>query len=45
MKFLLAVLIIHFIVELIINRKKENSSNDTEVMNELTRHPAEYELR
>ncbi|HEX7845763.1 MAG TPA: hypothetical protein VF476_08205 [Chitinophagaceae bacterium] len=45
MKFLLVVLAIHFIVELISNRKANNSDNKAEELDEETRHPAEFDLR
>lgn len=45
MKFLIAVLIIHLIVELIGKKRKNNKDNSTVTDDENIRHPAEYELR
>lgn len=45
MKFLLAVLAIHFIGELIGNKRKNKKKNETAMMNETVHHPAEHELR
>ena len=46
MKFLLAVLAIHFIGELISNKRKDKRINEADEMNdERVYHPAEYELR
>lgn len=43
MKFLLIVLAVHFIAEVISNKRK-NINSDVE-MNNNVRHPAEYQLR
>ena len=45
MKFLLAVLAIHFVAEMIGNRKKDNDTNDAGNTSSIVRHPAEFELR
>lgn len=45
MKFLIAVLIIHLVIEVIGKRNKNKQSNETAVEDETIRHPAEYELR
>jgi hypothetical protein len=45
MKFLLAVLTIHFIGELIGNKRKNKKINEPDEINERVYHPAEYELR
>jgi hypothetical protein len=44
MKFLLAVLAVHFVVELFSSKKKVNA-NEVNVLNDTVRHPAEFELR
>lgn len=44
MKFLLAVLAVHFVVELFSSKKKINE-NEVKVPNDIVRHPAEFELR
>ena len=45
MKFLLAVLAIHFIGELISNKRKDKRIHEADEINERVYHPAEYELR
>jgi hypothetical protein len=45
MKFLLTVLAIHFIGELIGNKRKNKKINEADEINETVFHPAEYELR
>ena len=45
MKFLLAVLAIHFIAEMITGKIKGEKENKTGDVNENILHPAEYELR
>jgi hypothetical protein len=45
MKFLLAVLAIHFIGELISNKRKDKRISEADEINERVYHPAEYELR
>ncbi len=45
MKFLLVVLAIHFIGELISNKRKDKRIIEADEMNERVYHPAEYELR
>ena len=44
MKFVLMVLAVHFVIELIIPKKKVNK-NEVKVPNDIVRHPAEFELR
>jgi hypothetical protein len=45
MKFLVAVLAIHFVVELIGNNKKTRKENINNGMNERIIHPSEYRVR
>ena len=45
MKFLLIVFALHVIGELISNKRKNSKLDETEVMNENVRHPAEFDLR
>ena len=45
MKFLLAVLAIHFIGEWISNKRKDKRNDNADVRNETVRHPAEFDLR
>ena len=45
MKFLLAVLAIHFIIELINNKRKSGEENIENEMNEKIIHPSEYSIR
>lgn len=45
MKFLIAVLVIHLIVEVIGKKRKDNKNNSAATEDENIRHPAEYELR
>lgn len=45
MKFLLAVLTVHFVVELFSSKKRANGENEVKVPNDIVRHPAEFELR
>lgn len=45
MKFLLAVLAIHFIGEWISNKRKDKEIDNADVSNETVRHPAEFDLR
>jgi len=44
MKFLLAVLAVHFIAELFSSKKKVKEK-EADVSGDLVRHPAEFELR
>jgi hypothetical protein len=45
MKFLVAVLAIHFIVELISNNRKKEKENINDGINERIIHPSEYRVR
>jgi hypothetical protein len=45
MKFLLVVLAIHFVGELISNKRKNENKIEMDERNEVIRHPAEFELR
>lgn len=45
MKFLLVVLAIHFVIELVRTKRKDNKINKAEMMKNNVRHPAENELR
>lgn len=45
MKFLLAVLAIHFISEWISHKRKDKRNDNADGMNETVRHPAEFDLR
>jgi hypothetical protein len=45
MKFLFIVLAIHFVNELISNKRKNINSIEPGEANKNVRHPAEYELR
>jgi hypothetical protein len=44
MKFVLLVLAVHFVIELIIPKKKINM-DEAKVPDDVVRHPAEFELR
>lgn len=44
MKFLLAVLAVHFVVELFSSKKKV-TVDEVKMPNDIVRHPAEFELR
>ncbi len=45
MKFLLIVLMIHFIGELITSKRKNDTAGKDEKQSMKSMHPAEYELR
>jgi len=45
MKFLLIVLVIHFIVEMIAKKREKRSVQDDHGKIERTVHPAEFDLR
>ena len=45
MKFVMIVLAIHFIGEVISNKRKETRNRKIGERNETIRHPAEYDLR
>jgi len=45
MQFLLVVLTILLTLELINNKRKDNNENNAGEMNDVVRHPAEFELR
>jgi hypothetical protein len=45
MKFLLIVLAIHFIGELVSNKRKKDNIIETGEKDEMIRHPAEFEIR
>ncbi|MEI9913010.1 MAG: hypothetical protein WDO71_27215 [Bacteroidota bacterium] len=45
MKFVMIVLAIHFIGEVISNKRKEISNNNADERNETVIHPAEFNLR
>ena len=45
MKFLLAVLIIRFVIELIVKKNKNVVEEDEKVMNVKIHHPSEFQLR
>ena len=45
MKYLMIVLAIHFIGEVITNKRKEGKQNYTEEGNEKILHPAEFYIR
>ena len=45
MKFVMIVLAIHFIGEVISNKRKGKSNNDADEGNETVIHPAEFNMR
>jgi hypothetical protein len=45
MKFLMIVLAVHFVAEMIGNKRNEAKSNNAGERNDNIRHPAEHELR
>ena len=45
MKFVMIVLAIHFIGEVISNKRKGKSNNDVDEGNETVIHPAEFNMR
>jgi hypothetical protein len=45
MKFLLIALGIRVAVKIVSTKRKKTNLNKADVMNELVRHPAEFELR
>jgi hypothetical protein len=45
MKLLLATLMIRFLAELVSNKRKDLNVKDADVMDQLVRHPAEFQLR
>lgn len=44
MKFLIIVLAVHFVARMF-SKGEENENNEAGVMNEIVRHPAEFNLR